>query len=715
MGVAFDALAGSHTGITGSTSEASFNWTHTPVGTPKGVLVYVMGDGDAADIISGVTYGGDALSPVTGGFAQDTDQEPGFCKAYFLGAGISTGAQTVEVTRTNNSTEVWACSVTVTAGDDTDYTGVTLEEESQELTEENIDDGSPGESSLRVIGAHYGHGGISSGDMGANTTFGAKIDYGSTGAAVGYETTPGQGSRPVGFVKVFDDFAAVYLAIIESSAYTPPTGVTFDASSESHTGTTSSTNEASFSWTHTPAGTPKGATVYVVGAGDATDIISSVTYGGTAVPAVTGGLAQDTVGEPGFCKVFHLGSSVPTGAQSVVVNRTNNATEVWACCVTVTAGGDTSYTGVAVEENDQIPTEEDIDDGSPGGPSLRLAGGHAGMSGISNPEEIGANSTLLHDIDYGSYNAVVVRETTTGQGARPVGLDKPWSDDLAFVYLAIIEPGGTAPTVDAGGPYSGEVDTAISLNATVTPGSDPSLDYLWEIVSGGTGTFSDAAAEDPTFTPDSIGSYTLRLTVSSSDSADVVDTCVLDSTDTAGAWVITNGTAALDEVGLEGVADTASTLTATSANCTAIATAVTMASGTHTGRFFLKRLTGTGNVDISVDGGSTWETVTLTGSFQAFIREQSSLANPSLGIRIVTSGDEVAVGNTELYLNMTEAEITGIEHIYTYANVVTAYREAPVEQMGEWTASTGWTAMPGNSRYWPLNEESGDVLDEANN
>lgn len=86
------------------------------------------------------------------------------------------------------------------------------------------------------------------------------------------------------------------------------------------------------------------------------------------------------------------------------------------------------------------------------------------------------------------------------------------------------QSGGTPPTVDAGGPYLGPVGVATALNATVTPGSDGSPTLLWEIVSGGTGSFSSTSVEDPTFTPDNGGGYVLRLTVTPSDVSPVIDT-----------------------------------------------------------------------------------------------------------------------------------------------------------------------------------------------
>jgi hypothetical protein len=101
----------------------------------------------------------------------------------------------------------------------------------------------------------------------------------------------------------------------------------------------------------------------------------------------------------------------------------------------------------------------------------------------------------------------------------------PIGDTANLTSNAII----TLPTVDAGGPYAGLETTAIQLNSTVTPGSDPSPTLLWTIVSGGTGTFSDDAIEDPTFTPDNDGIYTLQLSADPSDAAPVTDTASLDS------------------------------------------------------------------------------------------------------------------------------------------------------------------------------------------
>jgi hypothetical protein len=212
--------------------------------------------------------------------------------------------------------------------------------------------------------------------------------------------------------------------------------VAHDAAFESHTGTTGSTSEASFTWTHTPVGTPAGVLVFTFVVNGTGDLATSVTYGGSSLTPVSGGRAVDTVGEPGDCKAWFLGASVPTGAQAVVVNRTNNATEMYAVSITVTAGADTETTGVTLLQENGAYTEQNVNDGSPGQNSVRYAGGYYGR--VSVPT-IGANSTALHDIDFGSFTASVARETTAGQGSRLVGWTQAQNDDRAAVHLAVRE------------------------------------------------------------------------------------------------------------------------------------------------------------------------------------------------------------------------------------------------------------------------------------
>lgn len=208
MAVAHDAASD-----VGSTKTGNFSWTHTPVGTPKGIVVFLMELAASADPFTGVTYGGVPMDEVASGFAQDTAGEPLCCKAYFLGDSIPTGAQTVSVSAAGGLSAV-GVAASVTAGNDTEVLGVVKDEGDGTLSEKSISDGSTGVDSLRF-------GGIATGlnsppSVGANSTSLFALDDGAVCAAVVRETTAGQGSRSVGFSEAgSDDRAAVYFVVRE--------------------------------------------------------------------------------------------------------------------------------------------------------------------------------------------------------------------------------------------------------------------------------------------------------------------------------------------------------------------------------------------------------------------------------------------------------------------------------------------------------------------
>jgi hypothetical protein len=123
-------------------------------------------------------------------------------------------------------------------------------------------------------------------------------------------------------------------------------------------------------------------------------------------------------------------------------------------------------------------------------------------------------------------------------------------------------------------------------------------------------------------------------------------------------WVKTNITAAKDQTGIDGVANAASSLTATDDNGTCIQT-ITLGAGNRTGSVYLKRLTGTGNVQVTLDG-STYSTVELSDTEWYRIVLSGSVTNPTVGIKIVVDGDAVAMdyGQVEDNLFVTTPILT---------------------------------------------------------
>jgi len=114
---------------------------------------------------------------------------------------------------------------------------------------------------------------------------------------------------------------------------------------------------------------------------------------------------------------------------------------------------------------------------------------------------------------------------------------------------------------------------------------------------------------------------------------------------TNAAWVKTTMTAAKTATGIDGVANSASTLTATGANSTSLQT-VTLASSDRVFAPFIKRRTGTGVVEITTNNGATWTAVTGLINSSTYTRVSTAVAavtNPVFGVRLVTSGDAIDI------------------------------------------------------------------------
>lgn len=111
---------------------------------------------------------------------------------------------------------------------------------------------------------------------------------------------------------------------------------------------------------------------------------------------------------------------------------------------------------------------------------------------------------------------------------------------------------------------------------------------------------------------------------------------------TNAAWTKSNITAAKDQVGIDGAANSASSITATAGNGTCLQ-AITLGSSVRQQSAWVKRLTGSGTVEMTTDNGTTWTAVTVTASWTRVTIPVQTLANPTVGFRIVTSGDAIAV------------------------------------------------------------------------
>lgn len=111
---------------------------------------------------------------------------------------------------------------------------------------------------------------------------------------------------------------------------------------------------------------------------------------------------------------------------------------------------------------------------------------------------------------------------------------------------------------------------------------------------------------------------------------------------TAAGWSASNITAAANQTGPDNAANSASSITAT-ADAGTILFAITSASAARSTTAYVKRITGTGAVQMTQDGGSTWAAVTVTSAWTRVSIASATVTNPSVGFRLATNTDAIAV------------------------------------------------------------------------
>lgn len=207
---------------------------------------------------------------------------------------------------------------------------------------------------------------------------------------------------------------------------------------ESHTGSTGSVSQGSYQFALGQAGdAPKGVLVFTMQGVSATEVATAVSYGGSSLSPVSGGSAADTATEPGRVTAWFLGTAVPTGAQNVVVTRTNNTTVQYAVGFLIGGAADlVTYGTPVLQQENAAMTAVTINPGAE--TSMVFAGGY---SGDNTPAPAGSTgTTTAHTLGTGTYaySFGAGYETTPTTGSRSRGLAAT-SDDRAQVVLAVRE------------------------------------------------------------------------------------------------------------------------------------------------------------------------------------------------------------------------------------------------------------------------------------
>jgi hypothetical protein len=141
-------------------------------------------------------------------------------------------------------------------------------------------------------------------------------------------------------------------------------------------------------------------------------------------------------------------------------------------------------------------------------------------------------------------------------------------------------------------------------------------------------------------------------------------------------------------------------VTAAAANATLISSAAIGTSAQRTFSIFLRRVTGTGNIDYTLDNGATWTTQVITTSWRRY-SFPATTADQQVGIRIATSGDAIELWGAQLeassystsYVATTTATVTRSADVSSSATVT---RSADVAQItgtnfSSWYNQSNWS------------------------
>lgn len=205
---------------------------------------------------------------------------------------------------------------------------------------------------------------------------------------------------------------------------------------------------------NTPIGTLAGVLALITHDFD-TDLVTSVTYGGTALTRVRSN--ADSSGSLLFrTYCYFLGSSVPAGTQDLVVTRTGSQNLIGQTI------GLTGATDLEVVDHDGI-------DGDTETPSVTLQyGGRTSLAFAivartgteANVTSLAGQTNMLR-LDQGSWCVVIDRQTTPGTSDFTIGYTcAPGTNDSAFSAIALSEvaappPGGTIGRLVNGGLVNG--------------------------------------------------------------------------------------------------------------------------------------------------------------------------------------------------------------------------------------------------------------------
>jgi hypothetical protein len=112
---------------------------------------------------------------------------------------------------------------------------------------------------------------------------------------------------------------------------------------------------------------------------------------------------------------------------------------------------------------------------------------------------------------------------------------------------------------------------------------------------------------------------------------------------TNAVWTAAGITAVKNQAGFDGTPNAATSLTATAPKATILQRIADDASVQRQQSAFVKRLSGSGPIEMTMDGGTTWTNVRVANTWTRVSIAPQSLANPTVGLRLANRGESIAV------------------------------------------------------------------------
>ena len=242
-----------------------------------------------------------------------------------------------------------------------------------------------------------------------------------------------------------------------------PTPFAYDTVSNATPGT------GNLSWSHSGGTDVNGVKIYV-SYPDSVDAVTTVTYGGVAVPEAPGSPQLKATGELSAVHAFHLGdkSAIPDGTQTVVVNISGSSVEKIAVCYTTVGSDDTSVEDHVTWNSDSIqdPRGTLSHNGNVCFDSLGLKSGRSAVGDLD--PLAGWTSSYEYDFGVGSLGTgAAYKYDTLGTADVTTGWDQ-FDDDAAGISLAIREGVGD---VTGTGAAAAQRATASGAGTLVIEGS----------------------------------------------------------------------------------------------------------------------------------------------------------------------------------------------------------------------------------------------------